>query len=116
VLITLLDTAERRIQRENLLWIYALTTVGLKFRVWSVDEGIKTHAIHGDHLHRRQLAACMDTWDRYPGDQKHFRLGDAGALPTQSHFLEEYGGKPGRGSVQEMEQWPPSISLGGYGQ
>lgn len=43
-----LDAAERCIQKDNLMWIWAMTTVGVSFRMWFVNARFrKLDPMHG---------------------------------------------------------------------
>ncbi|OIW27897.1 hypothetical protein CONLIGDRAFT_671584 [Coniochaeta ligniaria NRRL 30616] len=103
-----LDAAQRCIRRENLLWIYALTTVGVTFRVWKVvKRKQQLMPLMGTMYINADSEEAWITSCRYAG-------GDGGVLPSQSHLLKEYAGEPGESSMQGSEQWyeqpelPPS--------
>lgn len=43
-----LDAAKRCIQKDNLLWIWAMTTVGVSFRMWFISrKNLKLEPMHG---------------------------------------------------------------------
>ena len=132
-----LDASRRCIRNENLLWIYALTTVGTTFRVWRVWK--RTLVLEPFPPDATQY---VDADSRYAWVLREaireiktsFPLADPPILPSQSHLLgasgagEEYGGTdeahwPAPWSMAEDAAGPaqqegsrPSLPLHGSGE
>lgn len=87
-----LDAARRCIQKDNLMWIWAMTTVGVSFRMWFVDASVlELEPIHGSaaYADRRQYIdadspAASVFPDAIQRIKKGFPLRAAPVVPSQS--------------------------------
>lgn len=102
-----LDAARRCIQKENLLWIYALATVGVTFRVWQVwknkpelkplNPNVNAYVSVDSDFGWVLKEAIQQIKSEYP-------LGDAPVVPSQTYLLE-YAAEEGQSSMQNTQQW-----------
>jgi hypothetical protein len=102
------DVCQRCIINENLLFIYAMTTIGLSFRLWRVDKNdmqLRPFTIEGFDVPDRYIQAdsddawIMNTFVEHV--KAHVPLRDAGILPNQAHLLPAtFGNELGERSMQ----------------
>ncbi|KAM0554151.1 hypothetical protein ACHAPJ_006950 [Fusarium lateritium] len=87
-----LDAARRCIQKDNLMWIWAMTTVGVSFRMWFVDARVRQLVpMHGTATQadkRQYIDADSPASSVFPDAIQHikngFPLRQAPVVPSQS--------------------------------
>lgn len=110
------DAARRCIKKENLLCIYAITTVGTTFRLWRVDKGngyrpeLKPSQYESYVMDQYISADSEDAWI-LQAFVKHVKevipLGDAPVVPSQAYLLSPpFGDTSGVSSMEEQGGMP----------
>ncbi|CAG7565725.1 unnamed protein product [Fusarium equiseti] len=115
-----LDAARRCIQRDNLMWIWAMTTVGVSFRMWFVDARVfQLEPMHGTAVQadrRQYIDADSPAASVFPDAiqriKNGFPLRQAPVIPSQSLDLL----KPNDAGWGVSESYVPDTSAQDQGQ